>query len=84
VYNLASFAQTRGDLDEEERLYRESLAIEIEIGDRAGEASSLVSLAIIAQSKNDSNEQHRLNTEAVRIWREMGIPVDQWFIDNGY
>ena len=22
--------------------------------------------------------------EAVRIQREIGIPIDQWYIDNGY
>jgi hypothetical protein len=30
------------------------------------------------------DERHRCYTEAVRIQREIGIPIDQWFIDNGY
>ena len=65
-------------------MYRESLAIKREIGDREGEANVLNSLAILAEIRNDPTEQRRLNTEAVRIRREIGIPIDQWFIDNGY
>ena len=65
-------------------MYRESLAITREIGDRKGEATSLNNLAVIAASRGDPDEQRRFNTEVVKIHREIGIPIDQWFIDNGY
>ena len=69
---------------EAERLYRESLAIKREIGDRQGESGSLINLGIIMNSKGQYDEKHRMYTEAVRIRREIGMPIDQWFIDNGY
>ncbi|MDB9834887.1 tetratricopeptide repeat protein, partial [Candidatus Poseidoniaceae archaeon] len=73
-----------GDLAEAERLHRESLAIKREIGDRQGEANSLINLGITMNSKGQHDEKRRMYTSAVRIQREIGIPVDQWFIDNGY
>jgi tetratricopeptide (TPR) repeat protein len=81
--NLGLIAETRGDLAEAERLYRESLAIKREIGDRGGEAGSLIGLGNTLLNRN-MDERHRCFTEAVRIHREIGIPIDQWFIDNGY
>ena len=82
--NLGNIAQTRGDLAEAERLQRESLAIRREIGDRQGEAISLHNLGNIASANGNTDERHRCYTEAVRIQRELGIPIKQWFIDNGY
>jgi tetratricopeptide (TPR) repeat protein len=84
--NLGNIAQTRGDLAEAERLYRESLAIKREIGNRQGEAHSLELLGDIASDTGNisNDESHRCYTEAVRIRREIGIPIGQWFIDNGY
>ena len=82
--NLGITAGKRGDLDEAERLHRESLAILRDIGNRDGEATSLLNLGIIMNSKGQHDEERRMNTEAVRIRRELGIPIDQWFIDNGY
>ena len=83
--NLGYIISRRGDLAEAERLHRESLAIVREIGDRQGEALSLINLGRLAQhSKDQHDEHHRMFTEAVKIQREIGIPIDQWFIDNGY
>ena len=82
--NLGIIAETRGDLAEAEKLYRESLAIKREIGNRIGEAASLNNLGNIASANGNMDERHRCYTEAVRIQREIGIPIDQWFIDNGY
>jgi len=65
-------------------LYRESLAIKREIGNRQGEADSLINLGIIMNSKGQHDEERRMYTSAVRIQREIGIPIQQWFIDNGY
>jgi hypothetical protein len=65
-------------------LQRESLAIKREIGDRKGEASSLHNLGNIADARGDLAEAEKLWRESVRIEREIGIPINQWFIDKGY
>ena len=82
--NLGLIAKRRGDLAEAEQLQRESLAIKREIGDRQGEAASLINLGNIMKSKSKHDEKRRMFTEAVRIQREIGIPIHQYFIDNGY
>jgi Flp pilus assembly protein TadD len=82
--NLGIITQTRGDLAEAERLYREGLAIMREIGDRKGEADSLGNLGTIAYTRGDLAEAERLHRESLAIKREIDIPIDQWFIDNGY
>ena len=83
LYNLGNIAEKRGDLAEAERLHRESLAIRREIGDRQGEAASLSGLGNSLLNRNE-DERHRCYTESVRIKREIGIPINQWYIDNGY
>ena len=82
--SLGIIVKTRGDLAEAERLQRESLAINREIGDRQGEAGSLINLGIIMNSNGQYDEERSMYTEAVRIQRAVGIPIQQWFIDNGY
>ena len=67
-----------------EQFYRSSLTIFEEMGNFSSQADTLVHLAILAQERNDPDEQRRLNKEAVRIRREIGIPIGQWYIDNGY
>ena len=53
-------------------------------GDLEGEALSLGNLGDIAKTRGDQEDAHRFYTEAVRIWRKIGIPIDQWYIANGY
>ena len=65
-------------------MHRESLAINREVGYRDGEAMSLIHLGNIISDNGNMDEGHRCYTEAVRIQREIGLPVDQWLIDNGY
>jgi hypothetical protein len=55
-----------------------------EIGDRKGEADSLGNLGTIAYTRGDLAEAERLHRESLAIKREIDIPIDQWFIDNGY
>ena len=81
---LGSLAELRGDLTEAEGLYRESLAINKEVGERGAEADSLERLASIAGSRYDLNQQRRLYTEVVKIRREIGIPIDEFYTNNGY
>jgi Tfp pilus assembly protein PilF len=44
----------------------------------------LTELAIIAEMENKPEDQRQFNQRAVSIWREIGVPIDQWFIDTGY
>ena len=75
--NHGLIALTRGDLDEAERLFRESLAIDREIGNRQGEATSLRNLGNIAEARGDLAEAERLHRESLAIKREIGIPVEE-------
>ena len=85
LQNLGVLSFKQGDLGETEQMFREGLAIRREISDREGEAMSLINLGRLVQhSKGQHDEHHRMFTEAVKIQREIGIPIDQWFIDNGY
>ncbi|MFL2967868.1 MAG: tetratricopeptide repeat protein, partial [Candidatus Poseidoniaceae archaeon] len=70
--NLGRIANTRGDLAEAERLYRESLAIKREIGNRSGEVTSLNNLGDIATKRGDLAEAERLHRESLAISREIG------------
>ena len=82
--NLGNIAASRGEYDEAERLYNESLAIKREIGDRKGEANSLHNLGDIAASRGEYDEAERQWREHVRIYNEIGIPLADWFVENGY
>ena len=67
-----------------ERLQRWILSIKKEIDDRQNKTLSLIGLGNIAFDNGNMDERHRCNTEAVRIQKEIGIPIQQLFIDNGY
>ena len=83
--NLGLIAEKRSDYDEAERLHRESLAIEREIGNRKGESQSLYNIGFVYYNKrSDYYEAERLYRESVRINNEIGVPLDGWFIENGY
>ena len=82
--NLATLAFSENKLAEAERLYQESLANYRDSGYRAGEARVLANLGKFYNDKGQHDESRRYNTEAVRIRREIGIPIEQWYIDNGF
>jgi len=82
--NLAILANSENKLAEAERLYQESLANYRDSGYRAGEAKVLENLGNLYNKKGQPDEARRYYTESVRIVREIGIPVKQWYIDNGY
>jgi tetratricopeptide (TPR) repeat protein len=67
----ARAANKSGDVDDAERLYRESLVICREIGDRKGEADALNSLGTIKQNRGDLGEAERLYRESLAICREI-------------
>jgi hypothetical protein len=49
-------AQYRGDYDEAERQYNNSLAIAEELGDRAGMGSTYHQLGVLAQERGDYDQ----------------------------
>jgi hypothetical protein len=82
--NNAKKAFEDRDLEKAKKLFNQCLQHARTNGERHLEANLLVDLALIAQERKDFHEQHRLNTEAVKIWREIGVTVEQWYIDSGY
>ena len=82
--NLGIVAERQGELEEAEQLQRESMAIMIEIGDRQGEAHSLGNLGLIAKIQGNLEEAEQLLRQNVRISLEIGIPLHDWFVENGY
>ena len=82
--NLFNIAFERENMDEAERLQNESMAIHREIGDRLGEAKSLYNLGNIAKARGIMDEAERLYRESVRIKNGIGLPLDDWLIENGY
>jgi|SaaInlStandDraft_1057018.scaffolds.fasta_scaffold102725_1 hypothetical protein len=82
--NHAKKAFEDRNLEKAEKLFNQCLQDARTNGERHLEANLLVDLALIAQKRKDFHEQHRLNTEAVKIWREIGVTVEQWYIDSGY
>ena len=69
---LGNMATIRGDLAEAERLHRESLAINREIGNRNAEANSMIYLGQVAEIRMDFDETERLLLESMAIFREIG------------
>jgi tetratricopeptide (TPR) repeat protein len=70
--NLGVIAQTRGDLDEAQRLHREALDIDRKLGGLQGQAIDLGNLGVIAQTRGDLDEAERLLREAIDINRKLG------------
>ena len=68
----------------QEQFYVEGIDIFKEIGDRGGESDALIGLGTVYNSKGNHDEERKLYTKAVEIKRELGLQIDQFFIDNGY
>jgi tetratricopeptide (TPR) repeat protein len=71
-HNLAVLLQNRGQLDEAERLFQQSLEIEREVGGRPGEAISLHQLGMVAQDRGELDEAERLYQQSLQIEQEVG------------
>lgn len=78
--SLGILKKLQGDLVGAERHYRASLKIAQEKGYRLREALYLRNLG----SLSEGERARHFFTQAVQIWRDAGIPIEQWFIDNGY
>lgn len=69
--HLVGHLTRRRNLGEAEMLYRESLKIRPELGDRLGEAQVMHSLANLIRRRN-RNEAERLYRESLKIGQELG------------
>jgi len=69
---LGVLAQARGDYGEAERFYRQSLAIDEELGNRAGIANIYHQLGLLAHDRGDHGEAERLYRQALAIAEELG------------
>jgi tetratricopeptide (TPR) repeat protein len=72
-----------GDYIGAEKSQRKSLSIRRDIGDLQGVAAALIGLGGVLLQRNIP-EHYECYKEAVEIHRQMGIPIDPWFIENGY
>jgi tetratricopeptide (TPR) repeat protein len=70
--NLGAIYQTRGDLDEAERLHRKALEIEVKLGRLEGMASTYGNLGLIYQTRGDLDEAERLLRKALEINEKLG------------
>jgi len=70
-------ARRQGDYAAASALHNEALAIQRDLGDRRGIASSLSNLGIVAREQNDNATAKALYEESLSLRRELG---DQWGI----
>jgi tetratricopeptide (TPR) repeat protein len=69
---LGIIERDRGNWDEAERLYRQCLEIEEELGDRSGMASSWGCLGDIERNRGNWDEAERLYRQCLEIEEELG------------
>ena len=82
--SLGEVSEMRGNLFGAEGWYRVGLTLMEKLGDRGQEADSLTNLARVLGEKGQKVEERRMISKAVRIWREIGDPVPQYYLDEGY
>ncbi|WP_156094942.1 tetratricopeptide repeat protein [Nocardia lijiangensis] len=69
---LGNLAHLRGDYGAAERLYRQALAINEEVGDRLGIAGISHQLGMLAAGRRDFTEAERLYRQSLAIKQELG------------
>jgi hypothetical protein len=77
-------ARDKGDDIEQSKCVKISLAIYKGLGEREEVAKLLLDLGNIAIKLGDQEESHRFYTEAADTMREIGVPVSQQLLDDGY
>jgi tetratricopeptide (TPR) repeat protein len=70
---LGVIAHRRGRLDEAEELYRQSLALNMELGDRLAMARSYHQLGMVAQHRGRLDEAEEWYSQALAIEEELGL-----------
>ena len=72
-WGLGVIAQTRGDFEQAEELYRKALQINEELGHREEMAVAYRNLGFIAQIRGDFEQAEELYRKALQITRNWGI-----------
>ena len=72
LHELGNLAYLRGDYNEAERLYRESLEIKKHLGDKAGLATTLAQLALLEEAKGNIDGALELTKQAEKMFKEIG------------
>jgi tetratricopeptide (TPR) repeat protein len=72
LHEMGNVAYLQGDYAEARRLYKQSLAIKEELGNRSGKANSLHQMGMIAQDQGDYAEARRLYGQSLATFEELG------------
>jgi tetratricopeptide (TPR) repeat protein len=84
--SLADLLRTRGQYDEAERLYRESLKVKEALGDSREVAVTQSSLADLLRTRGQYDEAERLYRESLKVFEALGdsrsVAVTQWGLGN--
>jgi tetratricopeptide (TPR) repeat protein len=72
LHQLGRLAQDRGDYEEAERLYRESLEIKERLGNLAGKAATLYQLGVLRWGQGRKAEAEELLRQALDIFERIG------------
>jgi tetratricopeptide (TPR) repeat protein len=83
-YEICNVLFLQGEHDRAKEQILSNLPLIEVVDDWNLKAESLVLLAMLAEVQNEPEEQRRLNTHAVQIWRDNGVTVPEWYIENGY
>ena len=65
-------------------MYKESLSVYREVGDRHGEADAMANIGSIAHRLGDFKMAERYYRDHVRIANQIGVPMADWFVNRGY
>ena len=82
--NLGVIEMKEGNLVDARKNYLEAKNINERIGSQLQLVQVLFNLADLSFVEQDEHSRHAYNQNAVNLSRELGIPINQWFIDNGY
>ena len=74
----------RGELEEAERLHMKALRIFREIKELREEAETRRTMGNVAVEREDYESAERNYREYVRIFNKIGLPLPDWYIENGY
>jgi tetratricopeptide (TPR) repeat protein len=72
LHNLGALAHARGNYEEAERLYRESLEIRERLDDLAGKATTLWALGTLRKAQGRKEEARELLQQALEIFERIG------------
>jgi predicted ATPase len=82
IHYLADCALIRGDCDEAEGLYRESLRLALELGDVIETSIEVQALAMVKAGQGESAPALELAASVEALWRSLGVDLHVAFWDE--